>query len=124
MFLKSNKNGTQKFPLDDEYGMLSFFNIMTPLWSEVTIVLMVSEIIPISYDRRLILIGILFVFNIIISKIIVHHLKKEEYITDVINSFNTAERNSSRFHNFSFCLLLLTGYAVLPVLPVVLFYTL
>ncbi len=43
LFLKSNKNGKSIFPIDEEYGMLSFFNISTPLWSYVTIVLLLSR---------------------------------------------------------------------------------
>lgn len=124
MFLKSNKNGQQEFPLDDEYSMLSFFNVMTPLWSEVTIILLSADIVPISYDKRLILIGILFIFNWIISKLIVRKLKKEEYITNIINNFNSAYNSSSRYCNLIFCLSLLIIYTVLPFTPIVLFYIL
>ena len=51
------------FPIDEEYGMLSFFNISTPLWSEVTIVLLLSNIMTISYNERLFLIGLLLGLN-------------------------------------------------------------
>lgn len=53
LFLQSNRNGKRTFPIDDEYGMLSFFNISTPLWSEVAIVLLLSNIIYIPYNERL-----------------------------------------------------------------------
>lgn len=77
LFLKSNKNGEGMFPIDEEYGMLSFFNISTPLWSEVTIVLLLSNIMTISYNERLFLIGLLLGLNYAISRIIIRRLKKE-----------------------------------------------
>ena len=77
LFLKSNKNVKSIFPIDEEYGMLSFFNISTPLWSEVAIVLLLSNIITISYNERLFLIGLLLCLNYAISKIIIRRLKKE-----------------------------------------------
>ena len=77
LFLKSNQNVKSVFPIDEEYGMLSFFNISTPLWSYVTIVLLLSKIITISYNERLFLIGLLLCLNYAISKIIIRRLKKE-----------------------------------------------
>ncbi len=77
LFLKSNKNVKSIFPIDEEYGMLSFFNISTPLWSEVAIVLLLSNIITISYNERLFLIGLLLGLNYAISRIIIRRLKKE-----------------------------------------------
>lgn len=124
MFLKSNKKNNQKFPLDEEYGMLSFFNIMTPLWIELTLILILSRVFMISYNGRLILIGLFVIINVIISKIIIRNLKKEEYITAVINEFNNIERTSSKFSNLFFCVLLLAGYSFLPFLPIVLFFIL
>lgn len=77
LFLKSNQNVKSVFPIDEEYGMLSFFNISTPLWSYVTIVLLLSKIITISYNERLFLIGLLLGLNYAISRIIIRRLKKE-----------------------------------------------
>ena len=84
LFLKSNKNGEGMFPIDEEYGMLSFFNISTPLWSEVTIVLLLSNIMTISYNERLFLIGLLLGLNYAVSRIIIRRLKNREYVNIII----------------------------------------
>lgn len=76
LFLKSNKNGESIFPVDEEYSMLSFFNISTPLWSEVAIVLLLSNIMTISYNERLFMIGLLLGLNYAVSRIIIRRLKK------------------------------------------------
>ena len=50
--------------------MLSFFNVTAPVWCEVTIILLLSEIIYISYNERILLIGLFVCINYVISKII------------------------------------------------------
>lgn len=40
LFSKSNKNKKNEFPLNDVYGMLSFFNVTAPVWIEATIILL------------------------------------------------------------------------------------
>lgn len=122
LFLKSNKNGESMFSIDEEYGMLSFFNISTPLWSEVTIVLLLSNIIPISYNERLFLIGLLLGLNYAISKIITRRLKKRDYVNLIIRKFDLS--NNSKYNSFLFCLFLLFVYTVIPIAPIVLYFIL
>lgn len=122
LFLKSNKNGESMFSIDEEYGMLSFFNISTPLWSEVTIVLLLSNIIPISYNERLFLIGLLLGLNYAISKIITRRLKKRDYVNLIIRKFDLS--NNSKYNSFLFCLFLLFVYTVIPITPIVLYFIL
>lgn len=122
LFLKSNKNGESIFSIDEEYGMLSFFNISTPLWSEVTIVLLLSNIIPISYNERLFLIGLLLGLNYAISKIITRRLKKRDYVNLIIRKFDLS--NNSKYNSFLFCLFLLFVYTVIPIAPIVLYFIL
>ena len=122
LFLKSNKNGESIFPIDEEYGMLSFFNVSTPLWSEVTIVLLLSNIINISFNERLCFIGLLLGFNYAISRIIIRRLKNREYVNHVIAKFDSS--NNSKYNSFLFCLFLLFAYTVIPFVPIVLYFTL
>lgn len=122
MFLKSNKNGMQRFSPDDEYCMLSFFNVVTPIWSEVTIVLLLADSVTISYDMRLVIIGLMVIVNIVISRIIMWRLKREGYLTKVIDEFKDDDITNTKFNNFFFCLMLLAIYAVIPVAPIVLYY--
>lgn len=110
------------FSIDEEYGMLSFFNISTPLWSEVTIVLLLSNIIPISYNERLFLIGLLLGLNYAISKIITRRLKKRDYVNLIIRKFDLS--NNSKYNSFLFCLFLLFVYTVIPIAPIVLYFIL
>ena len=110
------------FPIDEEYGMLSFFNISTPLWSYVTIVLLLSKIITISYNERLFLIGLLLGLNYAISKIIIRRLKKRDYVNRIITKFDLS--NNSKYNSFLFCLFLLFVYTVIPIVPIVLYFIL
>ena len=122
LFLKSNQNVKSVFPIDEEYGMLSFFNISTPLWSYVTIVLLLSKIITISYNERLFLIGLLLGLNYAISKIIIRRLKKRDYVNRIITKFDLS--NNSKYNSFLFCLFLLFVYTVIPIVPIVLYFVL
>lgn len=122
LFLKSNKNEERIFPVDEEYGMLSFFNVSTPLWSEVAMVLMLSDIIAISYNERLFVIGLLLVLNYGVSRIIIRRLKKRDYVSHIIKEFDSA--HNSKYNSFSFCLFLLFIYTVVPIAPVVLYFML
>ncbi len=122
LFLKSNKNVKSIFPIDEEYGMLSFFNISTPLWSEVAIVLLLSNIITISYNERLFLIGLLLGLNYAISRIIIRRLKKRDYVNRIITKFDLS--NNSKYNSFLFCLFLLFAYTVTPIAPIVLYFIL
>ncbi len=120
LFLKSNKNGESIFPIDEEYSMLSFFNISTPLWSEVAIVLLLSNIMTISYNERLFLIGLLLGLNYAVSRIIIRRLKKGDYVNLVITKFNFL--NNSKYNSYLFCLFLLFVYTVIPISPIVLYF--
>lgn len=122
LFLKSNKNGESVFPIGEEYGMLSFFNVMTPLWSEVAIILLLSNIISISYNERLFWIALLFGLNYGISRIIIRRLKKRDYINQIITEFDSA--NNLKYNSFLFCLFLLLMYTVIPIAPIVLYFLL
>ena len=62
-FSKSNKNKKNEFPLDEVYEMMSFLNVTAPVWSELTLILLLSDIIYIPYNERLILMGILVFIN-------------------------------------------------------------
>ncbi len=122
LFLNSNKNGKSVFPIDEEYGMVSFFNISTPLWSYVTIVLLLSKIITISYNERLLLIGLLLGLNYAISKIIIRRLKKRDYVNRITTKFDLS--NNSKYNSSLFCLFLLFAYTVIPIVPIVLYFIL
>lgn len=110
------------FPIDEEYGMLSFFNISTPLWSEVTIVLLLSNIITISYNERLFLIGLLLGLNYAVSRIIIRRLKNREYVNIIITKFDLS--NNLKYNSFLYCLFLLFVYTVIPIVPIVLYFIL
>lgn len=110
------------FPIDEEYGMLSFFNISTPLWSEVTIVLLLSNIMTISYNERLFLIGLLLGLNYAVSRIIIRRLKNREYVNIIITKFDLS--NNLKYNSFLYCLFLLFVYTVIPIVPIVLYFIL
>lgn len=122
LFLKSNKNSKRTFSINEEYGTLSFLNIITPIWLEVTLMLIFANIVPIVYNTRLIIIGICIIINYTISKLIIQHLKKNEFVTETIKEFNVTEDITAKYNSFLYCLFLLCLYAVLPFIPIVLYY--
>ena len=42
LFSKSNKNKKNEFPLEEVYEMMSYLNVTAPVWSELTIILLLS----------------------------------------------------------------------------------
>ncbi len=104
--------------------MLSFVNVTSPVWSEVTIILLLSEIIYIPYNERIILIGIFVCINYIISKIIISRLKKQDYITGTLIDYDSNNSFGPRYWGYTKCFCVLSLYTVIPVLPIIAYFIL
>lgn len=122
LFLKNNKSG-QPFDIKDEYSMLVFTGTMTPIWPEATIVMILSDFLPINYGERLCMIAALWIADYIASKIIVRKLKRGNYIETLTTEFSSSGTIANpRYNSTLYCLWILCCYAVLPVLTIVIYY--
>ena len=124
LFSKSNKNKKNEFPLNDVYGMLSFFNVTTPVWSELTIILLLSDIIYISYNERLILMGILVCINYFISKIIISRFKKQDFINETLIDYYSNYAVDPQYWGYAKSLFVLSLYVIIPNLPIIIYFIL
>ncbi len=124
LFSKSKRDKKIDFPLNDVYEMLSFVNVTSPVWSEVTIILLLSEIIYIPYNERIILIGIFVCINYIISKIIISRLKKQDYITGTLIDYDSNNSVGHRYWGYTKCFCVLSLYIIIPVLPIIAYFIL
>lgn len=105
--------------IPDEYNMISFFNAVSPVWLETILVLMLSDFISFDVATRLKIIAALFIANILVSRlIIIPLLKKENYVERQINQAD----KPSRYDSFFFSMAILSGYAIVPMLPVVIYF--
>ena len=124
LFSKSNKNRKNEFPLDEVYEMLSFFNVTAPVWSELTIILLLSDIIYISYNERLILMGILVCINYFISKIIISRFKKQDFIKETLIDYNSNYSVDPQYWGYAKSSFVLSSYAIIPNLPIIIYFLL
>lgn len=122
LFSKSNKNKKNEFPLNDVYEMLSFFNVTAPVWIEATIILLLSEIIYISYNERIILIGIFVCINYIISKIIIRRFKKQDFIKETLIDYDSNNSIESKYWGYTKCFFVLSLYVIIPNLPIIIYF--
>ncbi|GEM_PF-3148139 len=124
LFRRSNKNGLQKFDIADEYNVIAFFNAVSPVWLETTVVLLISEVVPIAIGTRLEIIAGLFIVNILISRIfIIRKLRKENFVERIVGEYDTCDGDAPKHSGFVSNMLRLSCYAIVPMLPVVIYYT-
>lgn len=118
MFLYTNKKGNMSFDIDDEYKMLNFLTYLSPIWYEAMVILIAAEFLFIPYDIRLIIMGIVFIINIILSKMLIKRLKNGHYIENAIEDYNCNESISSRYKNVWIWLVVCMAYLIVQTLPV------
>ncbi len=104
--------------------MLSYLNVTTPLWSESTIILLLSEIIYISYNVRILLIGIFVCINYAISKIIIGRLKKQDYIKETLIDYDSNNSVNPQYWGYTKSLFVIFSYPIIPCLPIIIYYIL
>ena len=124
LFSKSNKNKKNEFPLDEVYEMLSFFNVTAPVWSELTIILLLSDIIYIPYNERIILMGILVCINYFISRIIISRFKKQDFINETLIDYNSNYSVDPQYWGYAKSLFVLSLYVIIPNLPIIIYFIL
>ena len=124
LFSKSNNSKKAEFPLNDVYEMLSFFNVTAPVWSELTIILLLSDIIYISYNERLILMGILVCINYFISKIIISRFKKQDFIKETLIDYNSNYSVDPQYWGYAKSSFVISSYPIVPALPIIIYYIL
>ena len=122
LFSKSNNSKKAEFPLNDVYEMLSFFNVTAPVWCEVTIILLLSEIIYISYNERILLIGLFVCINYVISKIILSRCKKQDYIKETLIDYYSNNSVDPQYWGYTKCFLVLSLYVIIPFLPIIIYF--
>ena len=104
--------------------MISYSNVTAPVWSEATIILLLSEIIPISYGERILLIGILVCINYVISKIIMSRLKKHDYIKGALIDYESNKSIDPKIWGYTKSFFVISSYAIIPFLPIVIYFIL
>ena len=124
LFSKSNKNKKNEFPLKDVYEMLSFLNVTTPVWSELTIILLLSNIIYISYNERILLMGLFVCINYVISKIIISRLKKQDFIKETLIDYDSNNSIDLKYWGYSKSFFVLSSYVIIPYLPIIIYFLL
>lgn len=123
LFRRTNRNNARMHDIPDEYNMISFFNAVSPVWLETILVLMLSDFIPFDVATRLKIIAALFIANILVSRlIIIPLLKKENYVERQINQADNNADKPSRYDSFFFSMAILSGYAIVPMLPAVIYF--
>ena len=122
LFSKSNKNKKNEFPLNEVYEMMSFLNVTTPVWSEVTIILLLSEIIYISFNERILLIGLFVGVNYILSRIIISRLKKQDYIKETLIDYDSNNSVDPQYWGYTKCFFVIFSYVIIPILPIIIFF--
>lgn len=101
--------------------MLTFSGAMSAVWPELTAVLILSRFTPIAYETRLYIMAVLAIANYIISRIIVSGLKRDDYVENLMTRF-PSEASGSRYTSTLYCLGILTAYAVIPMLTIVIYF--
>lgn len=101
--------------------MLTFSGTMAAVWPELTAVLILSRFTPITYETRLYIMAVLAIANYIISRIMVSGLKREDYVENLMTCF-PSEMSRSRYASTLYCLGILTAYAVIPMLTIVIYF--
>ncbi len=124
LFSKSRKDKNNEFPSNEVYEMLSFFNVTAPVWSEITIILLLSETIYLSFNERILLIGIFVCINYFISKIIIKRLKKHDYIKETLIDYDSNNSVDSQYWDYTKCFFVLSSYAMIPTLPIIIYFEL
>ncbi len=104
--------------------MLSYLNVTTPVWSEVTIILLLSEIIYISYNERILLIGIFVCINYAISKFIIGRLKKQDYIKETLIDYDSNNSVNPQYWGYTKSSFVICSYPIIPSLPIIIYYIL
>lgn len=120
LFLKNNRRGTP-FDVKEEYSMLTFSSTMSAVWPELAALLILSRFTPIAYETRLYIMAVLTIANYIISRIIVSGLKRDDYVENLMNRF-PSEDSGSKYGSTLYCLGILTVYAVIPMLTIVIYF--
>lgn len=101
--------------------MLTFSGTMSLVWPELTAVLILSRFTPITYETRLYIMAVLAIANYIISRIIVSGLKRDDYVENLMTRFSS-ESSGSKYGSTLYCLGILTAYAVIPMLTIVMYF--
>lgn len=120
LFSKSNKNKKNEFPLNDVYEMLSFFNVTAPVWIEATIILLLSEIIYISFNERILYMGIFVCINYVISKIIISRFKKQNFIQETLIDYDNSI--DPKYWGYAKSFFVLSSYVIIPILPIIIYF--
>lgn len=120
LFSKSNKNKKNEFPLNDVYEMLSFFNVTAPVWIEATIILLLSVIIYISFNERILYMGIFVCINYVISKIIISRFKKQNFIQETLIDYDNSI--DPKYWGYTKSFFVLSSYVIIPILPIIIYF--
>ncbi len=124
LFSKSRKDNKNEFPSHEVYEMLSFFNVTAPVWSEITIILLLSETIYLSFNERILLIGIFVCINYFISKIIIKRLKKHDYIKETLIDYDSNNSVDSQYWGYTKSFFVLSSYAMITTFPIIIYFEL
>lgn len=120
LFLKNNRSGAP-FDVKEEYSMLTFSGTLSAVWPELTAVLILSRFTPIAYETRLYIMAVLAIANYIISRIIISGLKRDDFVENLTTRF-PSEASGSKYASSLYCLGILTAYAVIPMLTIVIYF--
>lgn len=101
--------------------MLTFSSTMSAVWPELAALLILSRFTLITYETRLYIMAVLAIANYIISRIIVSGLKRDDYVENLMTRF-PSEASCSRYTSTLYCLGILTAYAVIPMLTIVIYF--
>ena len=83
-----------------------------------------SDLVPIAIGTRLEIIAGLFIVNILISRIfIIRKLRKENFVERIVGEYDTCDGDAPKHSGFVSNMLRLSCYAIVPMLPVVIYYT-
>lgn len=118
---KKEKGQVKIFPQNEIYGLLSKLNTISPIWSELFILLLLSHVIILYQIDRLIILSILVFFNNLISKRIIKHLKQINYIELVISQVDMHNLSNSKYSKIYFCCIILILYAIIPIVPIAIY---
>lgn len=124
LFLKNNKNNKNQIQIKEEYDMIRFLNITTPIWTEATIVLILTDIIFIPFNLRVIFIISFILVNYIISKMILSSLRKHSYVELTIKEFNISNKKNLRYKDFWYCAFIIFAFTLVPFIPLVIYFLL
>lgn len=101
--------------------MLTFSGTLSAVWPELTAVLILSRFTPIAYETRLYIMAVLAIANYIISRIIISGPKRDDFVENLTTRF-PSEASGSKYASSLYCLGILTAYAVIPMLTIVIYF--